>query len=146
MKVKVFQIRLYEQFLASDQAEINDFISKYDVVNTNSKVIEDGMNYWSVLIFYQDRPTKSKSDKQTLNSEEELSPEEMIIYKKLKEWRVEKANEAGSPAYTVFHNTHLMAIAKHKPSNLEDLENINGLGSSKIARYGSEILEVLENA
>ncbi|HAP96555.1 MAG TPA: hypothetical protein DCP54_12570 [Chryseobacterium sp.] len=50
------------------------------------------------------------------------------------------------PAYIIFHNTHLMAIAKHKPCTLEDLENVNGIGKSKVEKFGIEILEVLENA
>jgi ribonuclease D len=46
----------------------------------------------------------------------------------------------------VFHNSHLMSIARYKPFNLADLEQITGLGELKIRRFGVEILEVLENA
>ena len=67
-------------------------------------------------------------------------------YNKLKDWRSEKAKEAQLPAYIIFHNAHLVSIARYKPSNLEDLEQINGLGKSKTEKYGIEIIEVLENA
>ncbi len=146
MKVKVFQIRISDQFLIADQALINDFLTQYDVINTNSNFIEDENNYWSVLISYQEKKVKESSNKINRVSEEELSQEEMIIYKKLKDWRSEKAREAQLPPYIIFYNSHLMSIAIHKPSNLEDLENISGLGKSKIEKFGIEIIKVLENA
>ncbi|KFC20499.1 HRDC domain-containing protein [Chryseobacterium sp. FH1] len=146
MKVKVFQIRISEEFLTADQNAINDFLEENDVMNTNSKLIEDEMNYWSVLISYQEKKSKPVSSKAVPISEEELSEEEMIIYNKLKDWRSEKAKESQLPAYIIFHNAHLLSIAKQKPSNLEDLEQINGLGKSKTEKYGTEIIEVLENA
>lgn len=146
MKVKVFKIRISDEFLVADQAEINNFLAQNDILNANSNLIEDETNYWSVLVSYQEKKVKDSSNKANPVSEEELSQEEMIIYNKLKDWRSEKAREVQLPAYIIFHNTHLMAIAKYKPCNLEDLQNINGLGKSKTEKYGIEIIEVLENA
>ncbi len=146
MKVKVFKIRITDQFLTADQVLINDFLAHCDVVNSNSKLIEDKINYWSVLVSYQEKKVKESSNKEIPVAEEELSQEEMIIYDKLKDWRSEKAKEIQLPAYIIFHNSHLMSIARHKPSNFEDLESIKGLGKSKIEKYGVEIIEVLENA
>lgn len=146
MKIKVFKIRISEEFLASDQSLINDFISQHEIVHTNSKLIEDETNYWSVLVSYQEKKGKAKSTKTVSVTEEELSEEESIIYNKLKDWRSEKARESQIPSYIIFHNAHLMALAKYKPSNLEDLENVNGIGKTKIEKYGIEIIEVFENA
>ena len=146
MKVKVFKIRISDEFLTADQNVINDFLTQNEVIHTNSKLIEEEINYWSVLISYEEKKLKTSSSKATPVSEEELSEEELIIYNKLKDWRSEKAKEAQLPAYIIFHNAHLVSIASYKPSNLEDLEQINGLGKSKTEKYGIEIIEVLENA
>jgi superfamily II DNA helicase RecQ len=59
----------------------------------------------------------------------------------LKNWRSEKERESQLPAYIIFHNTHLVSIAKFKPSNLEDLEHVSGIGKSKIEKFGIEILK-----
>ena len=81
-----------------------------------------------------------------MNSESELSEQEKIIYNKLKDWRADKGREAQLPAYIIFHNSHLMSIARHKPCTLDDLENVTGIGKRKVEKFGIEILEVLENA
>ena len=144
MKVKVFKIRITDEFLTADQALINDFLAQHEIVHTNSKLIEDEINYCSVLTSY--KKGKEISGKAVPITEEELSQEEIIIYNKLKDWRSEKARESQLPSYIIFHNAHLMSIAKYKPNNLDDLEQINGLGKSKVEKYGIEIIEVLQNA
>ncbi|WP_312825504.1 HRDC domain-containing protein [Epilithonimonas sp.] len=146
MKVKVLKIRVSDKFQNMDEAVVNDFLSRFEIVNMNSKLVQDEINYWSVLIYYQEKSKQSGSSKMNISSEEDLSDEEKIIYNKLKDWRYEKSKELNHPPYIIFHNTHLMSIAKFKPCNLQDLEQISGLGESKIKRYGIEIIEVLENA
>ena len=146
IKVKIFKIRVSDEFLIADQDLINDFLAQSEVLHTNSKLIEEEINYWSVLISYEEKKLKNGLSKATPMSEDELSEEETIIYNKLKDWRSEKAKEIQLPAYIIFHNAHLISIAKHKPNNLEDLEQINGLGKSKTEKYGAEIIDVLENA
>jgi len=104
-------------------------------------------NYYPELrLHYNDKSHNQKSNKISIKSEDQLSEEEMIIYNKLKSWRSEKSQELKLPSYIIFHNTHLMSIAKFKPSNVEELEHVNGLGKTKIEKFGIEIIEVLENA
>ncbi|WP_333851941.1 HRDC domain-containing protein [Epilithonimonas sp.] len=146
MKVKVLKIRIDDRFQITDEAIVNDYLSRFEIVNMNAKLMADEINYWSVLIYYNNKKNTVISSKTTVNSESELSEEEKIIYNKLKDWRADKAREAQLPAYIIFHNTHLMSIARHKPCTLEDLENVNGIGKSKVEKFGIEILEVLENA
>ncbi len=146
MKVKVLKIRVSDKFQNMDEAVVNDFLSRFEIVNMNSKLVQDEINYWTVLIYYQEKSKQSGSSKMNISSEEDLSDEEKIIYNKLKDWRYEKSKELNQPPYIIFHNTHLMSISKFKPCNLQDLEQISGLGESKIKRYGIEIIEVLENA
>ncbi|WP_313099995.1 HRDC domain-containing protein [Epilithonimonas sp.] len=146
MKVKVLKIRIDDRFQITDEAIVNDYLSRFEIVNMNAKLVADEINYWSVLIYYNDKKNTVISSKTTVNSESELSEEEKIIYNKLKDWRADKAREAQLPAYIIFHNTHLMSIARHKPCTLDDLENVNGIGKSKVEKFGIEILEVLENA
>ena len=54
-----------------------------------------------------------------------------------------RAQADGVPAYVVFHDSTLQAIAERKPGNLDELAGVSGIGPAKLERYGSEILDVL---
>jgi superfamily II DNA helicase RecQ len=50
------------------------------------------------------------------------------------------------PAYVVFHDTTLAAIADERPRSLPALRRIRGMGPMKLERYGGEILAVIDGA
>ena len=62
---------------------------------------------------------------------------------RLRRWRLETARAAGVPAYVVFHDSTLAAIAVAQPTSLADLIRVPGVGDSKLRKYGEEVLEVL---
>ena len=47
------------------------------------------------------------------------------------------------PAFVVFTDATLQLIAEHRPSDEAGLRTISGVGPSKLAKYGSEVLDVL---
>jgi DNA helicase-2/ATP-dependent DNA helicase PcrA len=68
------------------------------------------------------------------------------LMKELRAWRLQRAKTDEVPAYVVFHDSTLHAIAEKKPRDLDALAGVSGIGPSKLDRYGAEILEVLDNA
>lgn len=60
----------------------------------------------------------------------------------LKAWRAEVAREHNLPAYVIFHDATLAAIAERAPATLEDLQGLSGIGSKKLEAYGSDVLRV----
>ncbi len=60
----------------------------------------------------------------------------------LKAWRAEVAKEHNLPAYVIFHDTTLAAIAERNPQELGDLDGISGIGEKKLLAYGEEVLRV----
>ena len=60
----------------------------------------------------------------------------------LKAWRAEVAREHNLPAYVIFHDATLAAIAALGPVSLDDLQGISGLGAKKLQAYGEEVLRV----
>ena len=60
----------------------------------------------------------------------------------LKAWRAEVAREHGLPAYVIFHDATLAAIAERCPATLADLQGISGMGAKKLEAYGDEVLRV----
>lgn len=61
----------------------------------------------------------------------------------LKAWRAEVAKEHNLPAYVVFHDATLAAMARDCPRSLDELTGISGVGAKKLEAYGQEILRVL---
>ncbi len=62
---------------------------------------------------------------------------------RLKRWRLETARATGVPAYVVFHDSTLNAIAVAQPASLAELLRVPGVGDSKLSKYGEDVLEVL---
>ena len=65
------------------------------------------------------------------------------VFAALKAWRLERAKADEVPAYVVFHNSTLAAIAGRKPQTLRDLATVPGVGPAKLDRYGDDVLSVL---
>jgi ATP-dependent DNA helicase RecQ len=61
----------------------------------------------------------------------------------LKDWRLQRARADGIPAYVVFHDTTLGAIAERRPASLDDLLAIRGIGPAKLERYGEDVLRIV---
>ncbi|MDO9195630.1 MAG: DNA helicase RecQ [Rhodoferax sp.] len=64
-------------------------------------------------------------------------------YLALKAWRAEVAKEHNLPAYVIFHDATLAAIAERAPQSLDDLQGISGIGAKKLDAYGQEVLRVM---
>ena len=64
-------------------------------------------------------------------------------YADLREWRAEVARSHNLPAYVIFHDATLAAIAQRAPASLGDLQGISGIGARKLEAYGDEVLRVV---
>ncbi|MCV2392692.1 DNA helicase RecQ [Actinotalea sp. M2MS4P-6] len=73
----------------------------------------------------------------------DLSPEDLTLFERLREWRAAVAKEQGVPAYVVFHDATLRAMATERPTSLDDLAGVSGVGAAKLERYGDGVLELL---
>jgi ATP-dependent DNA helicase RecQ len=60
----------------------------------------------------------------------------------LKAWRAEVAREHNLPAFVIFHDATLRAIAERAPQSASDLQGIAGMGVKKLEAYGAEVLRV----
>ncbi|MBD3610626.1 MAG: DNA helicase RecQ [Gammaproteobacteria bacterium] len=68
---------------------------------------------------------------------------ESRLWEALRSCRQQQANEQGVPAYMIFHDATLMAMVENRPSTLEQLGRISGIGERKLEAYGEAFLEVL---
>ena len=65
------------------------------------------------------------------------------VFELLRAWRAATAKETGMPAYVIFHDATLRAIAARAPQTLDELATISGVGEAKLARYGQQVLDTL---
>ncbi|MFE6736597.1 DNA helicase RecQ [Microbacterium sp. NPDC057650] len=65
------------------------------------------------------------------------------LFDALRAWRAETAREQGVPAYIVFGDATLRALAEHRPASASALDGITGIGAKKRDAYGEAVLEVI---
>jgi hypothetical protein len=63
----------------------------------------------------------------------------------LREWRRKRSKDDGVPAYVVLNDRHLDGIAHRAPTTLDELALCDGIGPTKLDRYGDDILTTLES-
>jgi DNA helicase II / ATP-dependent DNA helicase PcrA len=73
----------------------------------------------------------------------DLDEDGQRLFEALKQWRATVAKAASVPAYVVFHDATLEAIAGARPRSDRDLLALPGLGPVKVGRYGEGVLEVV---
>jgi DNA helicase II / ATP-dependent DNA helicase PcrA len=68
------------------------------------------------------------------------------LLRDLKDWRRSAAKAADVPAYVVFPDATLIAIAEQRPTSVAELGRVPGIGPVKLARYGDKLLELIRSA
>ena len=88
------------------------------------------------------RPRKAR----TAVAHVELSADGQFLFEHLRAWRREEASRQGLPPYVIFHDKTLQEIAAARPTDLDALAGIGGVGASKLERYGEAVLRVVRMA
>ena len=88
---------------------------------------------------------KSRNRKTVSRSLEvgDLSDSETDLLDRLKEWRRNEARAQGVPAYVILHNNSLTEIARTRPTDVEALATVGGIGSKKLERYGAAVIRLV---
>jgi DNA helicase-2/ATP-dependent DNA helicase PcrA len=68
------------------------------------------------------------------------------LFERLRQWRVKAAAAQSVPAYVVFTDATLTALAERRPSTEAELVGIAGIGPHKLARYGEAVLKLVAGA
>ena len=76
----------------------------------------------------------------------ELDAAGQVRFAALKAWRAEVARALDLPAYVIFHDATLAAIAARAPQTPADLQGISGIGAAKLEKYGDEVLRLVRDS
>ena len=72
-------------------------------------------------------------------------PVDFVTFARLREVRKELAKAEQVPAYAIFTNEQLAEIAKALPLSANALSKIEGVGESRVEKYGGQFLKVLKD-
>ena len=72
-----------------------------------------------------------------------LDGDDAVIFERLRAWRAERAREQKQPAFVVFTDATLAAVARARPGSDAELRTLSGIGVTKLDRYGSDVLAVI---
>ena len=87
---------------------------------------------------------KARRDKATRRSKPVLEDEDdQELFEKLKEARQAMAKKRRVPAYVIFHDKTLVELADKRPQSFEEMLEINGIGESKLKKFGQTLLDVI---
>lgn len=75
----------------------------------------------------------------------ELAGADLELFERLRQWRAHQAKQQQIPAYVVFHDATLRALAQHRPQTTDQLGTISGVGAAKLEKYGADLLELLSS-
>jgi ATP-dependent DNA helicase RecQ len=88
-----------------------------------------------------EKSIKDKISKEKATADMNLGARERFAA--LKAWRAEVAKEHNLPAYVIFHDATLIAIATLAPQSTAELAGISGMGAKKLEAYGEEVLRLM---
>ena len=125
---------------------LDDFFKEIAIKIALMKGISDGFNTTNYLKIKSNteidyKPAKSPTINTSL-SENILHPE---LYQAIRAWRDELAREWGVPLYLVLAQKSILEILRLLPSNPAELENVKGLGKTRVKQYGSDLLEIINS-
>ena len=105
-------------------------------------------NASGTLPFAKDRKDSSRksTQKKSPSYEADLSPADQHLEQSLKAWRSGIAKKLGMPPFVVLHDRTLRAIAQARPATPNQLQEIAGMGPTKVDKYGDQLLEICNAA
>ena len=95
-----------------------------------------------------EKPRASRSNSRAARAERDESGQPLSLVERdcldaLKAWRAEVARSHNLPAFVIFHDSTLRALAQRRPNQMDDLEGVAGIGQKKREAYGAEVLRVV---
>jgi DNA helicase II / ATP-dependent DNA helicase PcrA len=88
-------------------------------------------------------PTAAPPPRRQKRAKVVLEGEAGELFERLRAWRSETAASASVPAYVVFTDATLQAIAESRPASLRELAALPGIGARKLELYGEDVLSTL---
>ncbi len=148
--LKIFTLKYEEKSESFNDSMLSNFLADKEILRWESHFFERKNEYfWTVLIEYRQSVPQQMELAQKIEGSKEESYKELLaekdwpLYKVLREWRAERSKKEGIPPYIICNNMQLAKITVARPSSLNALQEINGIGRAKTEKYGKELLQLI---
>ena len=132
----------FRQCVAANLLVINS--EKFNCVEISVTGREFLKNKSTIALRQYQKPISNKRQERAVKQTHSLSSEaDKNLFDALRQKRLEIAKEHKIPPYVIFHDATLLELVNKKPSSLEEMKDISGIGASKITRYGQIFLDVI---
>jgi superfamily II DNA helicase RecQ len=141
VKVRVFTLRL--EHGAFDDREVRELLADREALGVSDHLfLHDGEPRLALVVTYREPPAPMEP-RAPAETVVEVAPEHKELYEALRKWRNERARRDGRPAYVLFQNGQLAEIARVRPTTLEALGKLRGVGEAKVRDFGAELLALV---
>ncbi|WP_058358494.1 DNA helicase RecQ [Xanthomonas translucens] len=72
-----------------------------------------------------------------------VQPQDLGLFNALRDLRADLAKEQNVPAFVIFHDSTLRNIAEQRPTSLDELAHVGGIGGTKLVRYGQQLIDIV---
>ncbi len=138
MQFKIITVPFEESKNSFLEDDLNGFVLNKQIKEWKAEFFMlDGKAFWSVFLAYE--PVLGSA-----SIPDQLSESEQLLYKRLREWRKQRAESDGVPVFIIANNSELVSIIKKAPKTIDALKLIRGFGGKKVEKYGKEIVELVQ--
>lgn len=110
------------------------------------KLCEDAVKILKSLMSIDIKSSRLDVDKKKKKIKQDEDFEfDRELFAKLRDKRAELASQKDIPAYLIFSDKTLKHLAHHKPSDKENMLQVNGVGEKKFTQYGEPFLDVINS-
>ncbi len=147
MRLKFFTIPAFD--VEAVESELKRFFAAHRIYKVDRHFVQDGEgSSWCLCVQYQEKTSgqAAPEKRERVDYKELLSEEDFALYSGLRELRKHFAGQEGVPVYAVFNNAQLAAMVQQRVQSLTQLQEIDGLGEARAAKYGQVFIDHLLQA
>jgi ATP-dependent DNA helicase RecQ len=91
----------------------------------------------------QKKPEKGRPDRRSRTESESWDGVDRTLFERLRALRLQVARDRGVPPYVIFHDTTLRELARLKPTTLDGLRHVYGVGARKADDLGAVVIDAI---
>ena len=149
--LKIFTLKFEERIESFNDSMLTEFLAGRRVTRWEAHLIRRKRDhYWTILVECEHAgsedphpPPGSQGSGKGDDYRSILSEDDWPLFELLRRWRTERSGAEGVPPYIILTNMQLAKIAVTRPSSLNALQCIQGIGDAKREKYGKDILGVV---
>jgi ATP-dependent DNA helicase RecQ len=109
------------------------------------ELMKDPTTHPDLVLARQRRPVKGRVEKRSTIESESWKDVDRDLFERLRGVRLQIARTRGVPPYVIFHDTTLREMARIRPTTIDELHGIRGIGARKAEDLGETFLAAIRD-